>query len=121
MSRDVINAMTGKEIRAFVKELARRFAPERVILFGSHASGNASAGSDVDIFVVMNTPLSPITQEVLIRKEIPRRFPLDLIVMKPRPLERRIKLGDTLVRSVLSKGKVLYEKDVSGMGPEGRG
>jgi predicted nucleotidyltransferase len=121
MGHNVINAMTGKEIRAFVEELARRFAPERIILFGSHAAGDASAGSDVDLFVVINTPLSPITQEVLIRKEIPRRFPLDLIVMKPRQLERRIKLGDILVRSVFSKGKVFYEKDVRGMGPEGRG
>ncbi len=121
MGRTVTNGMTHEEIDAFVEELARRFAPERIILFGSHAAGNASAGSDVDLFVVMNTPLNPITQEVLIRKEIPRRFPLDLIVMKPRQLERRMKLGDALVRSVLSKGKVLYEKDVRRMGPESRG
>lgn len=103
--------MTNKEIDIFVQEVIRKFNPEKVILFGSHVTEKASSGSDVDLFVIMDTKLKPIAQEVLIRKEIPRRFPLDLIVMKPRQLARRIKLGDTFINTVVSKGKVLYEKD----------
>lgn len=103
--------MTNKEIDIFVQEVIRKFDPEKIILFGSHTAGKATPGSDVDLFVIMDTKLKPIAQEVLIRKEIPRRFPLDLIVMKPRQLARRMKLGDTFIRTVVSKGKVLYEKD----------
>jgi uncharacterized protein len=103
--------MANKEIDRFVRQIVRKFNPERIILFGSHAYGTPSSSSDVDIFVVMNTPLKPVEQEVLIRREIPRVFPLDLIVMKPRQFARRMKLGDTLVRTVASKGKILYEKN----------
>lgn len=95
----------------FVKQIVVKFKPEKVILFGSSASGRASAHSDVDLFIVMNTRLKPVAQEVLIRKEISRKFPLDLIVMTPRQVARRIKLGDMFIHTILSKGKVLYEED----------
>jgi uncharacterized protein len=108
--------MVNREIDSFIKKIVTRFNPERIILFGSHAYGTPSSWSDVDIVVVMNTPLEPIEQEVLIRKEIPRRFPLDLIVVKPRQFARRLKLGDPLIRTVTSKGKILYEKDKHRMG-----
>jgi predicted nucleotidyltransferase len=41
------------QIQAFVDQVAQRFAPLRVILFGSHAYGNPTADSDVDLMVVM--------------------------------------------------------------------
>jgi uncharacterized protein len=102
--------MDHKEIDKFVTALVKRCNPEKVILFGSRATGKATAGSDVDLLVIMDTKVKPIAEEVVIRKEIPRTFPLDLIVMKPGQLVRRLKLGDTFVRSVLSTGRVLYEK-----------
>jgi len=36
-------------IKSFVNDVINRFDPERVILFGSHASGRATPDSDVDI------------------------------------------------------------------------
>jgi len=103
--------MNHADIDAFVKQIVVKFNPEKIILFGSRASGKASSDSDVDLFVVMSTRLKSIAQEVLIRKEIPRNFPLDLIVMKPHQIEKRKRLGDTFIHTVFSKGKILYEKD----------
>ena len=40
-------------IRRFAREVAQRFEPEKIILFGSHAYGTPHADSDVDILVVM--------------------------------------------------------------------
>src|SRR5437588_11960478 len=40
-------------IRRFARQVAERFAPEKIILFGSHAYGTPHADSDVDILVVM--------------------------------------------------------------------
>ena len=40
-------------IRRFARQLARRFQPEKIILFGSYAYGHPHADSDVDILVVM--------------------------------------------------------------------
>jgi predicted nucleotidyltransferase len=36
-------------IRRFARELAERFHPDKIILFGSYAYGTPHAGSDVDI------------------------------------------------------------------------
>jgi predicted nucleotidyltransferase len=40
-------------IRRFARQVAERFRPDRMILFGSHAYGRPHADSDVDILVVM--------------------------------------------------------------------
>jgi hypothetical protein len=40
-------------IRQFARQVVRRFAPEKIILFGSYAYGRPHADSDVDILVVM--------------------------------------------------------------------
>ena len=40
-------------IREYVRRVAERFQPDRIILFGSYAYGTPNADSDVDILVVM--------------------------------------------------------------------
>src|SRR5437870_3677284 len=42
-------------IRRFPRQVAERFAPDQIILFGSHAYGTPHADSDVDILVIMPT------------------------------------------------------------------
>jgi hypothetical protein len=42
-------------IRHFARQVAERFAPERIILFGSYTYGQPHADSDVDILVAMPT------------------------------------------------------------------
>jgi hypothetical protein len=37
-------------------------------------------------------------------------FPLDLIVRTPAYLEERLQMDDWLVREILARGKLLYEK-----------
>jgi len=44
---------TDRAIHAMVRRIVRQFRPERVILFGSHARGEAGPDSDVDLLVVM--------------------------------------------------------------------
>ena len=41
------------QIRQVSDEIARRFQPERIILFGSYAYGTSTEDSDVDFLVVM--------------------------------------------------------------------
>ncbi len=105
-----MKGITFKRIQAFTKKLVLKFKPEKVILFGSYVTHRISRHSDVDILVVMNTKLPTIKQEVLIRKAIPRDFPLDLIVVIPSYLNKRYEMGDPFIKTVIEKGKILYEK-----------
>ena len=104
---------TYSEIQKFVQELVLKFNPEKVILFGSFAYSKPSKSSDVDLLVIMKTNLRPIEQEVAIRKAISRNFPLDLIVFTPSQLREREKMGDFFIKTILEKGKILYEKNYS--------
>src|SRR4051794_31061312 len=42
-----------RAIRKLAREIAEKFRPERIILFGSHAYGTPHADSDVDLLVIM--------------------------------------------------------------------
>jgi predicted nucleotidyltransferase len=106
-------------IRRFVREVAKRFAPDKIILFGSHAYGEPHADSDVDILVVMPAR-NEIDQAVRIDRVIDPLFPLDLMVCNPRTITWRLKEGDSFLREIMTKGKVLYEKADGPMGAKGR-
>jgi len=85
--------VSREEIEKFVEEIVKKFQPEKIILFGSYGYGKPDEESNVDLFVIMNTKKSSIAQKVEIRMEIERNFPLDLIVMTPEEIEKRIKQG----------------------------
>ena len=40
-------------IRRMVRRLVKQFDPDQIILFGSHARGDAGPDSDIDLLVVM--------------------------------------------------------------------
>src|SRR6266571_5411326 len=73
-------------IRRFARDVAERFQPEKIILFGSHAYGQPHADSDVDILVVMPAR-NPLDQAVRISLEIDPPFPLDIIVRTPKNMQ----------------------------------
>ena len=108
-----------REIRRFARQVAERFQPEKIILFGSYAYGTPHADSDVDILVVMPAR-NQLDQAVRICLGVERNFSLDLIVRTPKNLEWRLKEGDWFLREIVSRGKLLYEKADANVGAEGR-
>jgi predicted nucleotidyltransferase len=95
-------------IRRFAREVAERFHPDKIVLFGSHAYGKPHADSDVDILVVMPCR-NQLDQAFKIRLAVSAPFPMDLIVRTPKNLEWRLKEGELFHSEVMTKGKVLYE------------
>ena len=96
-------------IRRYARQIAKRFQPEKIILFGSYAYGKPHKDSDVDILVVMPA-YDEINQAVRIRQKTDHLFPLDLIVRTPKNLGWRLEEGDWFLREIVGNGKVLYEK-----------
>ncbi len=102
---------TRKTIDAMTKTIVRRFKPEKVILFGSHAWGRPYANSDVDLFIIQKTRRS--TRAVAREMDDAlwgRTIPLDLIVSTPRGVSQSLQNGNFFVRKVLESGKILYER-----------
>jgi predicted nucleotidyltransferase len=107
-------------IRRLAREIAEKFQPERIILFGSYAYGEPNEHSDVDLLVVMPVA-NELSQAVRIRRATEHPFPLDLIVRTPETLRWRIEAGDWFLREIVGKGRVLYEQTHGRMGTQGRG
>ena len=99
----------NNEIAEFANQVAARFHPDRIILFGSHAYGVPNADSDVDLLVVMLHEGRDAAKSIEIQLEIPAKFPMDLIVRKPDEYRSRIEQGDFFLQEISSKGKVLYD------------
>ncbi len=106
-------------IRRFARQVAERFRPEKIILFGSYAYGTPHADSDVDILVVMPAR-NQLDQAVKIELACDPPFPLDIIVRTPHNMEWRLAEGDSFLTEITTKGKVLYEKDHAGVGTQSR-
>jgi predicted nucleotidyltransferase len=102
-------------IRDFARRVAERFQPEKIILFGSYAYGTPHEDSDVDIFVIMPAR-NQLRQAFNIDVACERCFPLDIIVRTPKNMAWRLEEGDSFLREIVSRGKVLYEKADQGEG-----
>ena len=98
-----------RAIRKFAREIAEKFHPEKIILFGSQAYGTPHQDSDVDLLVVMPAR-NMIDQAARIRMALaPRTFPLDLIVRTPAYLRRGLAEENWFLREIVDRGKVLHE------------
>jgi predicted nucleotidyltransferase len=99
----------NESIAELAQRIVREFHPRRIILFGSSATGKATEGSDVDLFIIMPTEGSGLRKAAEIMNKISPRMPVDLIVRDPEDVYRRLEANDFFLREVIEKGKTLYE------------
>jgi len=100
-----------KKIRDLSSQIARALNPDRIILFGSHAYGQPSKDSDVDILVVLPFEGKPVREAIEIRSKVNAEMPLDLIVRTPEQLADRLAQNDWFMREIVEKGRTLYESN----------
>ena len=98
-----------QDIQATCDDIVREFAPLQVILFGSYGYGTPTEDSDVDLLVVMAIPESETRRQASeIRRRIPHRFSMDLLVRSPEEIAYRLSYNDWFLREITEKGEVLY-------------
>lgn len=100
-----------KAIDAMVRQIVNRFNPEQVILFGSHARGDADPGSDVDLLIVMPVEGSKRAKQVEIRvalRDIP--VPKDIIISTPEEFAWRRNVIGTIEEPAYREGRILYAR-----------
>jgi uncharacterized protein len=101
--------ITMRQIEDVSGHIAAEFEPERILPFGSYAWGAPSPDSDVDLLVILPFEGKAVAKSVEMRLKIRPPFPVDLLVRTPEKIRERLALGDPFIRSILEKGKVLYE------------
>ncbi len=108
------------QIKQISEQIAREFKPEKIILFGSYAYGIPRQGSDIDLLVIMPYEGSHIDQAVRIRQALNYVPSLDLLIRTPEEVQQRIEMGDSFMREIMARGKVLYADNHAGMDRKGR-
>ena len=100
---------TDPLVERVVRRIARSVKPERVILFGSRASGQPRQDSDIDLVVVYSGSKTKREVQVGIHKLFANPdFSMDVFVLTPEELESQRSIPNTLAREVSERGVVCY-------------
>ena len=100
-----------KTIDRMVQRIVKRFHPDRVILFGSHARGTAGPDSDVDLLVVMPVAGSKREKQLEIRRALHEfKVSKDIIITTPEDFAWRKEIPGTIERPAAREGKVVYAR-----------
>lgn len=94
-----------------VRRIVERCNPEKIILFGSHATGHARPGSDVDLMVITRQGESKrqVAAE-LYRALWDAGVPKDILVVRPEEFERYRNVMGTVIYPAAHEGKVIYDR-----------
>ena len=97
-------------IEEMARKIAERFHPEKIILFGSYARGDATGNSDVDLLVIAETSL-PKPKRSAPMYSLLRDYPCskDILVYTPREAEEYRDLPAALIGRAFREGVLLYE------------
>jgi predicted nucleotidyltransferase len=104
--------MIGSDkIADIVKKIVSGYNPDKIILFGSYATGKPTEDSDLDLMVIKATELSRPQRTVQVRKMLyGAMVPIDLIVYTPQEIAESKDNIFSFVSEVLNTGKTLYER-----------
>lgn len=100
-----------RELKRIIPVLIQGYHPQRIILFGSLATGKIDESSDIDLAVIRpcRKRFLERIQEVLFL--IKPKVGVDVLVYTPREFENKIKEGAYFFTEELQeKGKLIYEK-----------
>ena len=101
---------TGPLLAAQVVKELLPDEPEKIILFGSAARGDADVYSDIDVMVIKRTEVSSVHRLVESSSYLSSPGQVDVFVYTPEEFQAMIEEGNPFVESVLRDGKLIYEK-----------
>ncbi|GAB4400262.1 MAG: nucleotidyltransferase domain-containing protein [Anaerolineales bacterium] len=95
-----------------VQKIVDAINPQKIILFGSRARGDATPESDLDLFIVYDgTENSRIIRRKLDLLFWGRAFGMDILVNSSQELAENLKIGNLFVQThIFAQGKILYER-----------
>ncbi len=105
---DMRRAEILDRIESLRQQLVAKYAPEKIILFGS-ALLEEDEVNDVDLFIIKDdVPHLGADRIREIYRLIDTDLPVDYLVYRPAEVAERLSLGDPFVADVMKEGAILY-------------
>ncbi len=103
---------TDREILELIKATASKYLPDaEVLLFGSHARGEATTESDFDVLVITSLNLSPKQKLPLrtnIRKDLLKEgIRSDILIQSKKEVKKKKKLPGHIIKNILNDAIIL--------------
>lgn len=106
---------TLSSLEKLVDFIASEYNPEKIILFGSYGTRGNTEISDIDLLIIKKTNKRFVDRVVelmqLIRNQFGFEYPVESFIYTPNEFRRAKKINSLFIRTILSKGVVLYEKE----------
>ena len=102
--------LTQETIQIAADRILAVAKPNKVIMFGSYARGNANEDSDLDLMVVEPEVSNKSDEMIRLRSAIGSiGVGVDILVCSETEAKRRGQVPGTVIYWALKEGKVLYE------------
>jgi predicted nucleotidyltransferase len=102
-----------EELHKIVAPLVEKYQPEKIILFGSLATGRIHDWSDIDLLIIKETKTKRLYRRAQALRGIKRNVPIDVIILTPSEVKFLSQEGSLFIKDILEKGSVLYEREKS--------
>ncbi len=97
-------------LKDMTNRLVKEFKPDKIILFGSHAWGNPTQDSDLDMMVVVSDsderPAKRAQRAYRCLRGI--NVPKDILVKTSKEINKFLKVKASLEAEIMERGKILY-------------
>ena len=105
------HSLLKRELERYLPLLIDHYDPEQIIVFGSLATGEVHAWSDIDLIVVRRThqPFWRRLRET--RRLLKPRVGTDILVYTPEEFEQMLQERPVFREELVAKGTVLYERE----------
>ena len=110
MDESTWTANLEAELSRVVKHIVERSSPQKIILFGSFAQGDARIWSDLDLVVIKETDEDFLDRSRDLLAGIMPRVGLDILVYTPEEFQQLCQERKFFQKEIVEKGKVLYEQ-----------
>lgn len=99
------------KINEIVIRIATNFDPDKIILFGSYATGIPNDDSDLDLLIIQDTDLPRHKRSFDIQKSlIGSMVPMDIVVFTNKEFEQERNEKYSFLNSAIKNSKVVYER-----------
>lgn len=96
-----------QKIKVISDKVAKAYKPEKIILFGSYATGKADQFSDFDFLIIKQTKDRYFDRAKMVHRIIGLSLPADILVYTPEEFEAA--KDSFFIQEILKEGKTLYE------------